>query len=444
MSVDGFVDIALPTPSFVQARLSATSMEVSLPWPLDGLTLYNGLRSYVLPHAFGCSFSGPPETPCRIHDVKIEASDSPCLGLHVEASLEFEHAQAIHPLRYPNESHASGHLEPSSHLPVVAGTQLPAVAKDTKRPQWEQVFRDIRFHETEYKSAEGRWSVPNLNRLQISLQWCGPAKAAHEGEVPPGGHAFHLSLAAHSAGETEAVSTEVVTGKMVSAYVLALLDRIGQVAGASVREKEWEEKHRILAISPAWLRGPVAGVGTRMWRAYNISPEDEEHIGDVTLTALIRTLNERFVYRKTFHGPQLTFHCLQGLLQTDRRTEVQREEALKHFAKGLEKKFFTSLAEELEQEDNGYASKIRGIAKDIPDVTYCKESQAVVVVVRQRGVGPQAQPPAVLHYHPQPKRPPPQPDPGSSWWGWERLRGAGQALYEAHNKLVQKMGPRSA
>jgi len=437
--VNGYVDIALPTPKFVKARLSNKSMEVALPWPLDGAALYTVLRSYILPYAFGCSFKGHgpdgPAPPCQIHDVKIEASEDPCHGRRVEGSLEFDHAQDILPLRFSRENSADAFLEPMENL--------QGVAKDTKRPQWEQVFRDIRFDGKKQSSTKGRWSVANFKILQISIAWCSPAHALNGRPVSEGGHTFDFSLAAYQdKSNTNALSTNAVTGQMVSAYVQALLDRIGDVAGAAVREKEWAEQNSAgaLAAAPAWLRGPVAGLGARAWRFTRIKKADEAQIGNMALTALIRTLNQRFAFKTHTHASQLTFHCLEDLLPTDRRSEEKREAALNDFLKGLKKGFFTALAEELKEEKNGYASTIQGMADEIPDGPYCDPNQAVEVVVRQRTVGAQTLVPTVLLYKPQ-SRPP--PDSASSWWGWQRLHGAGAALLQAHNNLMRNMWVRS-
>jgi len=433
LAVDGYVDIALPTPKFVKARLSNQSMEIALPWPLDGAALYTVLRSHILPYAFACSFPGhDPAPPCQIHDVKIEASEVPCHGRRVACSLEFDDAQDIHPLRFSREKPKLGLLESTGNL--------QRVAKDTKRPQWEQVFHDIRFDGQKHSSTEGRWSVDNFKKLQISVEWCSPAHASHGEPVPEGGHTFYFSLAAYrDKGDTKVLSTRAVNGQMVSAYVQALLDRIGDVAGAAVREEEWARQNSTgrLAAAPAWIRGPVAGLGARAWRFTQIKREDETQIGDMALTALIRTLNKRFAFKTHMRASQLSFHCLEDLLPTNRRSVRESEAALDNFLKGLKKEFFTTLAEELKEGGNGYASRIQGMADDIPNEQYCDVNQAVEVVVRQRTAGAQAPAPTVLFYRPQ-SRPP--PDSASSWWGWERLHGAGTALWQAHNDLMRKLG----
>ena len=481
-ALEGYVDIMLPTPKFVKARTSRKGMEISLPWALDGSTLCEALSRYVLPNAFGCSLKAAVGgTPCRIHNVKIEASQDPCQGLRVEGSLEFEHPQQILPLIWNKEEKQVAStlvLDPKNHVPPDEDTGEPAVAKDTNKPQWEQTFRDIRFDRQKgfwrkQWTGDDRWKVVGFKKLFLSLEWCSPAakESSHElpegGEVPEGGHKFYFHLAAYrNIEDTDPMSTQVVTGQMVSAFVLALLDRIGHVASMAVRDEQWAQDYKketlsalyktktlsapaLLARLPAGLRGPAAHLSARAWRRGYIGPADEIQVGDMALSALIRTLNTRFAFKKNILVSQLSIHCLADLLPTERRTQAESEAALADFVQGLKTDFFTTLAQELMTEKkNAYATKIADMASAMP-ANRCDKKQAVEIVLRQYKGGPPPES-TVLVYRPQ-SRPPSSTShvPSSSQsvspgWGWRQsVQGAGSALLEAHRGLKNMLGWRA-
>ena len=222
-------------------------MEIILPWALDGVTLFEGLRKYVLPNAFGCSLKAPVGTPCQIHNVKIEASESPpCQDLRVECSLEFEHPQDILPLVWSTEDSGSFFLNPQHHVPLEKDTQLPAVASDTKKPQWQQNFHDIHFdgqRRHEQWTDDGRWSVTGFIKLLSPLNG-----VARRPSKPPMTSRLLRSLRAN----TLSVCTWPYTN------TLATLSRCRRTKSPSSSQ----------SMSPGWGWHFLRNAGTALWDAH--------------------------------------------------------------------------------------------------------------------------------------------------------------------------------
>jgi hypothetical protein len=389
----GLVDIDLViqagdsgSSKLVHALTSKNSVRYKIQKELDGLFLYEALRSKILPYCFGSTLEpyrqAIVQSSTSLSHVDVEAiggQDAPCQGLRIICQLDFKNGAAVRIIPVAGLSDDSK-LRILGRYPEVGdkqyikgqpGTQF-IDSSDTGRPQWEQIAMDLVGQTDKQFQA---WGVDSVKCLKIDLQWCYASREDRQ----KNDDVFLLAITAEK--EDNTVDVKKVNDQMISTLVQEMFQRLSSIAMQSYGNRT------------GWALGFAA-------QRTLLGPQTREDIARCVLPALLQVLNERVSFDP--NTKRITLHCFERLLENDPvPNEDERKKILTEWTEGFVYDFVQALRTHMVHLKHKVVPWVLGTFSKSKEFS-CQpngDQDAWSVTFRKEGIKrPKKQPQAIVQY----------------------------------------------